>query len=322
MKIHIVKKGDTLWEISKSYGVDFEQVKQLNSHLATPDMIMPGMKIKIPSSSKTVKKESMAVKETKKEAVKQPYKDTSPKPLPVIKEDDKEKPKPVKPEMPQMPEIHSQVQMPIMEQDFYTTINFPEMPQYSPEPKKEQPKKEAVKPMPLPQPMPMPEVKPQPMPMPEAQPQQMPMQMMVPMCCHIVHPCYPPMEFPVMAHMAEGFGPHHHMPHPQFISPGEFHGPPNMPMPGNPGQLTGKSDCGCGGQATNMEYPTPPFLSGNQEFSSQQPAFNPQQTQANNLYPPQFGNTSMNNYSYPSPPAYPDFSGYDKREKEDDSKNE
>jgi len=33
LKIHIVQKGDTIWEIAKKYGVDFEQVKALNSHL-------------------------------------------------------------------------------------------------------------------------------------------------------------------------------------------------------------------------------------------------------------------------------------------------
>lgn len=55
MKIHIVQKGDTLWEIAKKYNVDFEELKQLNSHLASPDMIMPGMKIRIPTATKTIK---------------------------------------------------------------------------------------------------------------------------------------------------------------------------------------------------------------------------------------------------------------------------
>ncbi|QGS68953.1 SafA/ExsA family spore coat assembly protein [Oceanobacillus sp. 143] len=56
MKIHIVQKGDTLWELSKKYDVNFEELKQINSHLASPDMIMPGMKIKIPGTTKAVKK--------------------------------------------------------------------------------------------------------------------------------------------------------------------------------------------------------------------------------------------------------------------------
>ncbi|MEC2054559.1 SafA/ExsA family spore coat assembly protein, partial [Peribacillus psychrosaccharolyticus] len=60
MKIHIVQKGDTLWKVSKKYGVSFEELKQLNSQLSNPDMMMPGMKIKIPGTSGNVKKESVA----------------------------------------------------------------------------------------------------------------------------------------------------------------------------------------------------------------------------------------------------------------------
>ncbi|ETI65915.1 spore coat assembly protein SafA, partial [Neobacillus vireti LMG 21834] len=57
MKIHIVQKGDTLWKIAKKYGVNFEELKKMNSQLSNPDMIMPGMKIKVPSAGGTVKKE-------------------------------------------------------------------------------------------------------------------------------------------------------------------------------------------------------------------------------------------------------------------------
>ncbi|RUQ27771.1 SafA/ExsA family spore coat assembly protein [Peribacillus cavernae] len=57
VKIHIVQKGDTLWKLSKKYGVSFEELKQANSQLSNPDMIMPGMKLKIPGSSGNVKKE-------------------------------------------------------------------------------------------------------------------------------------------------------------------------------------------------------------------------------------------------------------------------
>lgn len=59
MKIHIVQKGDTLWKIAKKYGVDFEELKKMNSQLSNPDMIMPGMKIKVPSASVSVKKEGV-----------------------------------------------------------------------------------------------------------------------------------------------------------------------------------------------------------------------------------------------------------------------
>lgn len=55
MKIHIVQKGDTLWSIAEKYGVDFEQLKSVNVHISSPDMIMPGMKIKVPTEDKHVK---------------------------------------------------------------------------------------------------------------------------------------------------------------------------------------------------------------------------------------------------------------------------
>nr|WP_199880599.1 SafA/ExsA family spore coat assembly protein [Bacillus massiliglaciei] len=58
MKIHIVQKGDTLWKLSKKYGVSFEELKKINSQLSNPDMMMPGMKIKIPGTSGTVKKQT------------------------------------------------------------------------------------------------------------------------------------------------------------------------------------------------------------------------------------------------------------------------
>lgn len=80
MRIHIVQKGDTLWEIAKKYNVDFEELKALNSHLASPDMIMPGMKIRIPAPSKKVspadKKElqpKVQKKEKQKPAPKKEY---------------------------------------------------------------------------------------------------------------------------------------------------------------------------------------------------------------------------------------------------------
>ncbi|MBW8348238.1 SafA/ExsA family spore coat assembly protein [Bacillus sp. IITD106] len=48
MKIHIAQKGETLWKIAKKYGVNFEELKKMNAQLSNPDMIMPGMKIKVP----------------------------------------------------------------------------------------------------------------------------------------------------------------------------------------------------------------------------------------------------------------------------------
>ncbi|UOQ46262.1 SafA/ExsA family spore coat assembly protein [Halobacillus salinarum] len=167
MRIHIVQKGDTLWNIAKKYGVNFEELKAVNTQLSNPDMIMPGMKIKVPQGTKQVKKEA-----PKKMPTQHPYKDTSPKPIPVIKEDEKVKEKPMQPVkekpmqpvkekpmqpmqpmQPIMPQFNIPVQMPMMEQqlqNYYTTFNLPPMPK-APEPKakeakkekKEEPKKEA-----------------------------------------------------------------------------------------------------------------------------------------------------------------------------------
>ncbi|MGA9288908.1 MAG: SafA/ExsA family spore coat assembly protein, partial [Anaerobacillus sp.] len=67
MKIHVVQKGDTLWKIAKKYGVNFEQLKAVNTQLKNPDMIMPGMKVKVPSGGVHVKKKEMPIKEMKKE---------------------------------------------------------------------------------------------------------------------------------------------------------------------------------------------------------------------------------------------------------------
>ncbi|MFJ8255928.1 SafA/ExsA family spore coat assembly protein, partial [Peribacillus asahii] len=59
MKIHIVQKGDTLWKLAKKYGVSFEELKKLNTQLSNPDLLMPGMKLKIPGSASNVKKEAV-----------------------------------------------------------------------------------------------------------------------------------------------------------------------------------------------------------------------------------------------------------------------
>ncbi|MBB3867582.1 SafA/ExsA family spore coat assembly protein [Parageobacillus toebii NBRC 107807] len=84
MKIHIVQKGDTLWKIAQKYGVDFEHLKKMNGHLSNPDMIMPGMKIKVPTAGVPVKKEAPK-KETKinlapkkEENIEHPYAHTKP----------------------------------------------------------------------------------------------------------------------------------------------------------------------------------------------------------------------------------------------------
>ncbi|RFU60711.1 SafA/ExsA family spore coat assembly protein, partial [Bacillus sp. V59.32b] len=128
MKIHIVQKGDTLWKLSKKYGVSFEELKKANAQLSNPDMMMPGMKIKVPGSSGSVKKET--VKPSVKEAptqytqpvkeqpmapqpfVQQPIVKEQPKPEPFIQQPmAKEEPFPkhIVKEQPLMPEIDMEI---------------------------------------------------------------------------------------------------------------------------------------------------------------------------------------------------------------------
>lgn len=134
MKIHIVQKGDTLWEIAKKYNVDFEALKQLNSHLASPDMIMPGMKIRIPAEVKTNKKGGDKT---------QPKKVVEPKKEVIIKKEPQPK-KQEKLEIPDLPKIpiEKSVTLPILagEEEQYTTTVFPEIHEKKEKPKKQQPK--------------------------------------------------------------------------------------------------------------------------------------------------------------------------------------
>jgi morphogenetic protein associated with SpoVID len=51
VKIHIVKKGETLHDIANKYNVDLEKLIELNaSAIPDPDQIQPGQKVKIPSA--------------------------------------------------------------------------------------------------------------------------------------------------------------------------------------------------------------------------------------------------------------------------------
>ncbi|GGE75452.1 LysM peptidoglycan-binding domain-containing protein [Priestia taiwanensis] len=56
MKIHIVQKGDTLWTIAKKYNVNFDEVKRLNAQLSNSEDVAPGMKVKVPVVSTSVRK--------------------------------------------------------------------------------------------------------------------------------------------------------------------------------------------------------------------------------------------------------------------------
>ncbi|MGZ7440604.1 LysM peptidoglycan-binding domain-containing protein [Paenibacillus sp. TH7-28] len=51
MKIHIVKKGDTLFELSKKYNVPLQKLIEANPQIANPDMLNVGEKVKIPAEA-------------------------------------------------------------------------------------------------------------------------------------------------------------------------------------------------------------------------------------------------------------------------------
>lgn len=56
MKIHIVKKGETLKEIAARYKIDLTELRAMNTQIQDPENLLPGMKIRIPTKSSTVKK--------------------------------------------------------------------------------------------------------------------------------------------------------------------------------------------------------------------------------------------------------------------------
>ncbi len=140
MRIHIVQKGDTLWKIAQKYGVDFEQLKSMNSHLSNPDMIMPGMKIKVPTKSGSVKKEMPMAEQpfAQKETPVMPVEQQPVKEQP--KETKKEVPKPVKKEVPKpiyMPKPPQPI-IPEIDINNYYLLNMQKMnieqPQPAPQP--------------------------------------------------------------------------------------------------------------------------------------------------------------------------------------------
>ncbi|WP_052345805.1 SafA/ExsA family spore coat assembly protein [Paucisalibacillus sp. EB02] len=278
MKIHIVQKGDTLWELSKKYGVDFEALKSANSQLSSPDMIMPGMKIRIPTTAKMVKKEMVKKEAPIKEQVQMPmkelqvetpYKDISPKPMPVVKEDDIKAQLNLKPEMPmpQMPQIPQMQTPPMMqattiEQDLYMQFNF-----------QESDSSEEVEHMEQPQQQPM-----------FHQPMYQPVQMIP---CYPVHPCCYGM--PPIGH--HGFPMHH----PHGIAPMAH---PGMMMP----IQEDYNDCGCGGN--NYQVPqmgeVPQFNLGMNMYNSQVQENMPQM--GSNMTIP--GMSGFQSNGFPSPPGF------------------
>ncbi len=45
--VHTVKKGDTLWAISRQYGVTLESVVKLNPQIKNPNLIYPGERVRV-----------------------------------------------------------------------------------------------------------------------------------------------------------------------------------------------------------------------------------------------------------------------------------
>ncbi|WP_319005489.1 SafA/ExsA family spore coat assembly protein [Metabacillus litoralis] len=135
MKIHIVQKGDTLWKIAKKYGVSFEEVKSMNTQLSNPDLIMPGMKIKVPSGNVAVKKEAPIQKEApiKKEMplAEHPFAKEKPKAVVDVEDTVPKEPiteKPSKPYIPPVPNAKHPVYTGLEANNYYT-VNMAMMPQ-------------------------------------------------------------------------------------------------------------------------------------------------------------------------------------------------
>ncbi|MDG5786427.1 SafA/ExsA family spore coat assembly protein [Evansella sp. AB-P1] len=171
MRIHIVQKGDTLWKLAQKYGVDFEELKAVNDNLSNPDLIMPGMKIKIPTGSvqakKEYQKENLSVnfgtqEKAKKEQPKAkevPVKEKTPPPS--IKEE-KEAPIPVptppKVPMKETPSYHmhkTDMNFNIYKQKAAPIPAPPKMPKQKEAPTVKKPVEKQPKPVETKQPMPV-----------------------------------------------------------------------------------------------------------------------------------------------------------------------
>ncbi|WP_143833220.1 SafA/ExsA family spore coat assembly protein [Oceanobacillus timonensis] len=261
MKIHIVQLGDTLWKLAEKYNASFEELKKVNAHLANPEKLMPGMKIKIPGSKKAVqtsksKKEQQTTpvttkkeesqppakeqqkKEQKKEQPKEqpktehPYKQKSQTPIAVLTEDDQKEKKKEQFEavMPKMPQAPS---MPILEKEMKKEKKQVKMEE---PPKPEKPKQEKhtpdqqKQPTSIPSPLPQHAEQPQHQGAFDCETYQQPAEM----------PCEPVAFIPPM--MPVFYMPCPPMPqmHPYPVQPGMQQSFPMMPPAG---------DCGCGGQS-------------------------------------------------------------------------
>lgn len=48
-EIHVVQEGDSLWKISQYYGVDFQELIDMNYQFENPDLIHPNDEVGIPN---------------------------------------------------------------------------------------------------------------------------------------------------------------------------------------------------------------------------------------------------------------------------------
>ncbi|MDN4494555.1 LysM peptidoglycan-binding domain-containing protein [Ureibacillus aquaedulcis] len=160
MQTHIVQKGETLWRIAKQYGIGLDELKRLNTHLANPDYIVPGMEIILPEGGTANPKSSMTKGQ---QTAPMPSKEmmTAPKEKltrPVEKEQPvKEVPKkmetaPIPAPIPQPMPVPMPMPMPAPQVDLMPQFQFDFAPQMHFEHPKTLP---APAPMPMPQPQPI-----------------------------------------------------------------------------------------------------------------------------------------------------------------------
>ena len=130
MRVYIVQQGDTLWKIAKQHNVNFEQLKQMNSQLANPDFLMPGMEIYLPEvggkSGKAGKKhlESPYIGPTQEMPLPTPQMPTPQMPMPQMPMPQMPMPQMPMPQIPQLPQIPQIPQLPQLPQ-----LPMQEMPQ-------------------------------------------------------------------------------------------------------------------------------------------------------------------------------------------------
>ncbi|HWI48978.1 MAG TPA: LysM peptidoglycan-binding domain-containing protein, partial [Rummeliibacillus sp.] len=83
MRVHTVKKGETLWKIARQYGISFEDMKRLNAHLANPDYIVPGMELFLPDAPKKEQPKNTHIEHHRAHPKEQPVHQVHPKEQPV-----------------------------------------------------------------------------------------------------------------------------------------------------------------------------------------------------------------------------------------------